>query len=685
MNYIERKKLTVIKVNNDMDMISVDILAEIMLDRPSNIIYCECEERLYGIISMGDIARAFDRKWNQVPINRHYSCVLEGDYVKARKFFNENKNINGLPVVNKVGTLGGGYIRWDDLITIQFMIDCNRTVPYENCSVALVYPCSIFKIRQRVFHYFYQYLVERGIDVKCIKNTEIPEYIDNVDWICFVDEEELRGIDTFYTYLSGIKCRREKFITYMTFIKQTSYEILNSYLRKLSENGICVVNLVYHVNSAWDQMVEKISDKFRMVKIKASGKMPVEMYVDFFDDLYTEEYAEQIMQLEYSVESKSGTGMLKDCHSRYYNVTNGERYTYGQPNLPDKNLFFFGPCFIYGHYTEDRYTIESFLQERLNELLFSVKVFNFGSQYSDQISIELARIMATPLCRGDIVVLYSDNMNMKWVRNLDLTNVLVTKDIKPEWVVDDLRHCNHKVNSFYADTIFHALEPVLSQKVAGQGERIVLKEDFVKIIYINRYFTGFRFSEYNKIGSIVMNCNPFTYGHRYLIEKALEQVDFLIIFVVEEDKSVFSFVERFAMVCKGVADLKNVKVVPSGPFILSRMSFPEYFIKESDEDIVENVENDITFFAERIAPYLNIDYRFVGEEPNDMVTNEYNLAMKKILPKYGISLIEIPRKKWDNKYISASLVRKYLENGDNVNLKKLVPKSTINIIFDVDE
>lgn len=154
--------------------------------------------------------------------------------------------------------------------------------------------------------------------------------------------------------------------------------------------------------------------------------------------------------------------------------------------------------------------------------------------------------------------------------------------------------------------------------------------------------------------------------------------------MVEEDKSVFSFMERFAMVCEGVADLKNVKVVPSGPFILSRTSFPKYFIKESDADIVENVENDITFFAERIAPYLSISYRFVGEEPNDSVTNEYNLAMKRILPKYGIELVEIPRKEQDNTYISASLVRKYLTDDDTMNLKKLVPESTVKILFGSD-
>ncbi len=135
------------------------------------------------------------------------------------------------------------------------------------------------------------------------------------------------------------------------------------------------------------------------------------------------------------------------------------------------------------------------------------------------------------------------------------------------------------------------------------------------------------------------------------------------------------------MVCSGTGDLKNVMVVPSGPFILSKTTFPEYFVKTADEDMVKNVENDITFFAERIAPHLNISYRFVDEEPEDMVTNEYNLAMKRILPENGIRLVEIPRKERHGKYISASSVLRCLEAHDMDGLDRLVPESTKRILF----
>jgi [citrate (pro-3S)-lyase] ligase len=199
--------------------------------------------------------------------------------------------------------------------------------------------------------------------------------------------------------------------------------------------------------------------------------------------------------------------------------------------------------------------------------------------------------------------------------------------------------------------------------------------------YLERYFSDFQPD--GIVGAIVMNCNPFTKGHRYLIEQALGMVDHLIIFVVEEDKSIFSFHERLAMVREGTRDLRNVTVVPSGNFILSQTTFPEYFVKIEDEDMADNAEYDITLFAEAIAPKLHITYRFVGEEREDGVTAAYNLAMKKILPVYGIRLVEIPRKTIadeDGTAISASLVRDRLEQETLEELSDLLPESTVRVL-----
>ena len=183
-----------------------------------------------------------------------------------------------------------------------------------------------------------------------------------------------------------------------------------------------------------------------------------------------------------------------------------------------------------------------------------------------------------------------------------------------------------------------------------------------------------------KIGSIVMNCNPFTVGHRYLVEQALKRCDHLIVFVVEEDKSVFPFAERIELVRKNLADLKNVSVIPSGQFIISSRTFQEYFNKESLQEHKIDTSLDVTMFGKEIAPCLNISMRFAGEEPLDNVTRQYNESMARILPSYGVKFIEIPRMKYQGRPVSASEVRRLAEAKQFDKLKKLVPPITLRYL-----
>lgn len=182
------------------------------------------------------------------------------------------------------------------------------------------------------------------------------------------------------------------------------------------------------------------------------------------------------------------------------------------------------------------------------------------------------------------------------------------------------------------------------------------------------------------VGSIVMNCNPFTLGHQYLIEYAASQVDYLYIFVVEEDKSFFLFKDRLELVKKGTAHLANVKVLPSGKFIISSNTFSEYFDKANLKGAQIDTSLDVETFATQIAPTLDISVRFVGQEPLDPITNQYNMSMKELLPKYGIELCEIPRKEAGNSVISASRVRKYLKENRWDEIKEIVPITTYEFL-----
>ena len=179
-----------------------------------------------------------------------------------------------------------------------------------------------------------------------------------------------------------------------------------------------------------------------------------------------------------------------------------------------------------------------------------------------------------------------------------------------------------------------------------------------------------------KIGSIVMNANPFTLGHRYLIDYASKECDKLYVFVLSEDKSEFSFEDRFAMVKAGTRDIPNVTVLPTGPYLISSATFPTYFLKERDKADEVKCALDIEIFANYFAPHFNITHRFVGTEPISRMTDMYNRVLLEKLPEKNIEITEIPRKESGGEVISASRVRELIKKGEIEKVKPLVPETT---------
>jgi len=172
------------------------------------------------------------------------------------------------------------------------------------------------------------------------------------------------------------------------------------------------------------------------------------------------------------------------------------------------------------------------------------------------------------------------------------------------------------------------------------------------------------------VGSIVCNCNPFTLGHRHLVEYAAEHCDQLLVFVLSEDRSFFPADVRYRLVKEGTADLKNVHVVPSSSYLISRATFPTYFIKDTAHCADAACALDITLFGKKIAPVLGITKRFVGEEPTDVVTRGYNEMMKQLLPGCGVELVEIPR----FEDIHAGEVRRLILEGRTEETKAYLPE-----------
>jgi [citrate (pro-3S)-lyase] ligase len=182
-------------------------------------------------------------------------------------------------------------------------------------------------------------------------------------------------------------------------------------------------------------------------------------------------------------------------------------------------------------------------------------------------------------------------------------------------------------------------------------------------------------------GAIVLNCNPFTNGHLYLVETAAKMCSILHLFVVSEDKSTFPADVRYRLVKRGVEHLNNVLVHPTSDYLISSATFPTYFIKDKFKAGDINCMLDLTIFCKHFAEAFNITRRFVGTEPFDVVTASYNIMMKKFLGERGIEVIEIPRFEENNHPVSASVVRKLMAEGNYEEIKKIVPGTTFEYII----
>lgn len=414
-----------------------------------------------------------------------------------------------------------------------------------------------------------------------------------------------------------------------------------------------------------------------------------------FDSLggnnYVSEFEKSFNPRKYTSVKKFGRVFFSDYQSKHINSINGIRVTTDTPIKYDNCIYLIGPCIVYGMFAEDKHTVGSYLQGML---------LNNKYRYCVQAVMSFVRYLASSafdfinLKKGDIVVFidsekYFDNPN------LDMQVPFNELYKKEEFFFDRPIHFNYKGYKVVAEEIFKYLINsnflttqksdsnklyLENNKEVQKHQKKVFEGNKDLLSYVDKLKT-LRVKENKVIGAIVMNCNPFTLGHRYLIEQSLKNVDWLYIFVVEEDKSMFSFEDRFRLIQENTKDLNNITIVPSGNFIISSKTFSAYFSKDTPTETKIDTSTDIEVFAQHIVPALNINTRFVGEEPFDIVTNQYNRSMKDILPKYGVEVRVIPRKKFGEEVISASTVRKLLKQKDFNKIKNFVPSATYDFLL----
>lgn len=429
--------------------------------------------------------------------------------------------------------------------------------------------------------------------------------------------------------------------------------------------------------------------------VECLKKMSKDEQKKFIGKNYYEGYVEDFLR-DYEnlkVYQKNGISRLGECCNESFHIINGYRQISNRPKAAKKRIWMFGPCTVFGSYVKDDETIEYYLQNCLLRNGYdNYEVINVGDKeevcsalFTEKMSSDDIAIVVT-----NLIDLYNrwGEIESKSVYEIlgsqykgDLSVLCMELEQPLECMLDTPAHCNYLMNEKIAEKIFVDLCPCLRVDRSYVTLPVALQEYFVSwdvLEYFECYMERYSLTKEvgKKAGAIVMNCNPFTLGHRYLIEEACKYVDILYVFVVEEDRSYFRFKDRIEMVIQGTKDLKKVHVVPSGKYMISKETFAQYFEKDQIVVQVDDMDYDVHIFGEIVADMLGITCRFVGEEPFDAVTKKYNETMKRILPEYGIKLVEIPRKVQDGVCISASKVRQYIEQGKEQNAYMLVPEST---------
>lgn len=192
-----------------------------------------------------------------------------------------------------------------------------------------------------------------------------------------------------------------------------------------------------------------------------------------------------------------------------------------------------------------------------------------------------------------------------------------------------------------------------------------------------------------RIGAVVINANPFTLGHEYLLRAAAADCDIVHVFVVGEDRSLYTYGERFHMVNSGVAQMpeRDRIVVHGGSrYVVSGSTFPQYFLKDAPDVSRAYTGIDLQLFRGYIAPVLGIRHRFVGTEPTSEITAQYNAEMTYWLcdaPMAAppIEVHELQRVgAADQAFVSASKVRALLRAGRLSDVRRLVPATTYDFL-----
>lgn len=691
MNIIKRElnELPILFEEN----IDNESIKQMILDSDDGTVFITDKDYNFkGIITEGDYIRYIEnieeKKEKYIRINTNCKFVYNNENImKELAFIHlEYENIRVVPVLNDAKKILCAYSFKLDYVKHYFKI-------FSELYEAKLY--GILDVHKYLITNNYKNI---GIYGNSILSTFIKYELNNDKYadisVYYISDDKKEYLDKIWRDkgLDIIICCNIPFKSYLK-IKYSNLEIqlINQLVKK-----VLLFNFIDKLNESYIYTfcvsIPVITSINNLRKITGLTKENLFALYTEFNMIYSEELFNCISKRAGFI-FKENRIFYDNYKSKYINCINGERLTLNQPETYNNTIYLLGNCVADSYFAEDKYTVGSYLQNMLLKMKhnFTYRVVARREEGNLEDTLKYLNLK-----RGDIVIfLLAENSQIPF--SLNLTKQFNEFYEKEDFFFGCPAHCNYKGYKLIAEEIFKYLKSnyfgkkeleFLNGDIIEDSKKVINKKRYNEKVfednkdlakYIN-YIKDFKVDNVKKVGAVVMNCNPFTLGHRYLIETALKDVDWLYIFVVEEDKSIFSFNDRFELVKQNTEDLKNVTVIPSGNFIISTVTFPGYFTKDTPTTAKIDTSTDVEVFAQHIAPTLGINIRFVGEEPFDLVTNQYNRSIKEILPRYNIDVKIIERIEIDGQIVSASKVRDLIDKGNFDDVKKFLPDKTFNYI-----
>lgn len=390
-----------------------------------------------------------------------------------------------------------------------------------------------------------------------------------------------------------------------------------------------------------------------------------------------------------------------DISVEHLHIRNSIRTTIPDVIDYDREMHMYGPCITSGYMVSDEHTIESYLQKIYLENGIRYKVFNHGTNNGQFLLCDVINAMNTASRVGDVFAFIFEKDPVLELLNIEIYDsneyFNLNKDINRTFFYDCAAHCNKYANQLMAQYLYeivgneNATAKGNSETYFEEKKLELYKFDYYNITNPNLCSFFQRYSElqhemtkYNKIGGMLMHAAPYTNGHQYLVETALQEMDAVIVFVMADYFHSLSVLDRVEIVKKNLADYENVYVIPIEPFAISSSYFPAYMFRQNSMF----AESDLLKYSGEIVDkyifsYFGIKYRYLGEEEPGSFTDNYNKLVQQEAAKQGITVKIIERKKANNReVISAGTARKAIKEKNYELLKGIVSNHTIHYLIE---